>query len=56
MTLYWVQTRAPAHNWVDNLGTSEKASAISHAIYLRKRGEAVRVVVRVHRVVWPEGR
>lgn len=49
---YWVQTQAPAGNWVDNMGTARRAKAIEMAVYLQSKGETVRVVERVDTVVW----
>ena len=48
---YWLQTQAPAGNWVDSVGTTLEA-CISHGRYLQQRGEIVRVVKRTDRVLW----
>jgi hypothetical protein len=52
---YWLQTRAPAGNWVDSLGSDSYSDCVGHGEFLRARGEAVRVVVRIDRVVWQDG-
>lgn len=44
---YWLQTQAPAGNWVDSLGTDDLESALSHSDYLQDRGEKTRIVTRV---------
>jgi hypothetical protein len=54
---YWVQTQAPAGNWVDNMGTDNLfggAGALSMAAYLQTtKGCTVRIVERVDTQVWP---
>lgn len=50
---YWLQTRAPAGNWSDNLGSMSKQSCIDHGRYLAEQhDEEVRVVERVDTPVW----
>ncbi len=49
---YWVQMQAPAGNWVDSLGTDDKAGAIAHAKWLNNQGQrAARVIERADVVV-----
>lgn len=47
---YWVQTKAPAGNWVDSVGVSDYAQAESYA---KASKEPARVIERVDREVWP---
>lgn len=56
---YWLQTRAPAGNWVDSLGSASKQSCIDHGRYLGGMDKEkppvvydVRVVERVDTEVW----
>jgi hypothetical protein len=50
---YWLQTKAPAGNWVDNLGSENKDACITHGRYLReKNSETVRVIKRTDHQVW----
>jgi len=48
---YWLQTQAPAGNWVDSLGTDDLESALSHSDYLQDSGKKTRIVTRVDKVV-----
>lgn len=48
---YFLQTQAPAGNWVDSLGTTQEGCE-QHGRYLQEHGHAVRVVKRSDRVVW----
>lgn len=47
---YWLQTKAPSGNWVDNLGAT-KERCIEQGSWLRDRGETVRVIERTDREV-----
>lgn len=50
---YWLQTQAPAGNWVDNMGSASRNSVITHGKWLQKEhGETVRVVDRTDTVIW----
>lgn len=48
---YWVQTQAPAGNWVDSMGTGKLEDAHSYADYERSHGNKARVVERQNREV-----
>lgn len=48
---YWVQTQAPAGNWVDSIGTNDLKAAKAHARYLHSIGETARVISREDTVV-----
>lgn len=53
MTTFWLQTKAPAGNWVDNTGCDDIAMLKRHGRYLcNVRGERVRIVKREDRAVW----
>lgn len=43
---YWLQTQAPAGNWVDSIGSDDQEVCQRHGAYLAKHGETVRVVER----------
>lgn len=50
---YFLQTKAPAGNWVDNLGCAKKEECVRHGLWLRQvDGDQVRVIERTDRVVW----
>jgi hypothetical protein len=49
---FWTQAQAPAGNWYDVLGTSDKVHAIDYAIYVGRDGTKARVIVRTDAVVW----
>ena len=49
---YWVQTKAPAGNWVDRTGVDDYATAVKYAKWEDARGEQVRVVERLDLPVW----
>lgn len=51
---YWLQTKAPAGNWVDNLGSDVRKSCIEHGKFLKERGDDVRVIERTDRVIWED--
>lgn len=51
-TRYWLQTQAPAGNWVDNTGSSNVSYCESHGRFLLERGETVRVIERTDREIW----
>lgn len=48
MAEFWVQVKAPAGNWADNMGSSDLESAVSFAKYLFEEHDEknVRVVQR----------
>ena len=52
---YYLQTRAPAGNWVDHLG-ADMATCVNHGKYLvaerHHKPADVRVIERSDRVVW----
>jgi hypothetical protein len=52
-TRYWLQTKAPAGNWVDCLGSELITDCISHGHYRRGRGDEVRVIERKDRPIRP---
>lgn len=43
---FWVQTQAPAGNWVDSLGCNQLEDADSFAKHLVDTGHKVRLVIR----------
>lgn len=44
---YYLQTQAPAGNWVDNLGSDDIESLKGHASWLHEvKGQQVRIVER----------
>ncbi len=49
---YWVQAKAPAGNWYDELGTDLLPRAIDYAKFLVNDGRVARVVLRKDTVVW----
>lgn len=50
---YWMQTQAPAGNWTDSIGSSDKESCMQHGKYRAAvYGDAVRVVERVDVTLW----
>lgn len=50
---YWVQTKAPAGNWVDSIGVSDETMAVEYAIaFQEKNREPVRVVERTDVEIW----
>lgn len=50
---FFLQTKAPAGNWVDSLGTSIAKHAFSHGEYLSKMGNKTRVVRRKDTPIYP---
>lgn len=51
---FWLQTQAPAGNWVDSLGTTGKDAAIEHGKWLLQKTDAiaVRVIERTDVEIW----
>lgn len=53
---FWMQTQAPAGNWVDSIGTDDKAAAVRYAKHhIEKMNEQARVVDRFDTVIWSHG-
>jgi hypothetical protein len=52
---FWLQTKAPAGNWTDVLGSNDLANCVSHARYLSdEHNEETRIVERVDTIVKAE--
>lgn len=51
MSLYYVQTQAPAGNYTDSIGTTNLEAAMQHAKYLMQTC-VVRIVERLDAPIW----
>lgn len=51
---FWVQTKAPAGNWVDSIGSTNEFTCIEHAVHMSEQGVQVRVVERTEVSIWEQ--
>jgi hypothetical protein len=48
---YYLQTKAAAGNWADNMGSNDLERLVNHARYLTKHEYVCRIVERVDTVI-----
>ena len=48
---YWLQTQAPAGNWVDSIGSSDLETLLDHSDHLQDSGEECRIIERTDVVI-----